>query len=117
MQEGKMYTQGDIFKNSVKKFNLGNVDDLYDDMKKTYISDQILRYISKEVIKIGSAISFTGKHSRSGKLYIDSYNLAVEMINKRGGVKVGDKSYDLKIIYHDDKRNRNISWCHYCPRG
>lgn len=59
--------------------------------------------ISKEVIKIGSAISFTGKHSRSGKLYIDSYNLAVEMINKRGGVKVGDKSYDLKIIYHDDK--------------
>ncbi len=59
--------------------------------------------ISKDVIKIGSAISFTGKHSRSGKLYIDAYNLAVEVINKNGGVKVGNKSYDLKLIYHDDK--------------
>ncbi|MEN8153330.1 MAG: amino acid ABC transporter substrate-binding protein [Acidobacteriota bacterium] len=57
----------------------------------------------KDIIKIGSAISFTGKHSRSGKLYIDSYNLAVEMINKKGGVKVGNKNYDLKIIYYDDK--------------
>ncbi len=58
---------------------------------------------AKDVIKVGCAISFTGKKSRTGKLYVDSYNMAVEKINKSGGVKVGGKSYDLKIIYFDDK--------------
>ncbi len=58
---------------------------------------------AQNVIKIGCAISFTGKKSRTGKLYVDSYNMAVEQINKNGGVKVNGKSYKLKIIYYDDK--------------
>ncbi len=58
---------------------------------------------AQNVIKVGCAISFTGKKSRTGKLYVDSYNMAVEIINKNGGVKVGGKSYKLKIIYYDDK--------------
>jgi branched-chain amino acid transport system substrate-binding protein len=58
---------------------------------------------SGNVIKLGSAISFTGKMSRSGKLYRDSYDMAVDQINNTGGVKVGGKTYQLKIIYYDDK--------------
>ncbi len=61
------------------------------------------------VIKIGCAISFTGKKSRTGKLYVDSYNMAVNIINKNGGVKVGGKSYKLKIIYYDDKSDATES--------
>ena len=64
---------------------------------------------AENVIKVGCAISFTGKKSRSGKLYIDSYNLAVEKINESGGVKVGDKYYKLKIIYYDDKSSADES--------
>ena len=58
---------------------------------------------AKDVIKLGCAISFTGKKSRSGKLYVDAYNLAVERINKNGGIEVGGKKYKLEIIYYDDK--------------
>jgi branched-chain amino acid transport system substrate-binding protein len=58
---------------------------------------------SKKVIKLGCAISFTGGESRTGKLYRDSYDMAVEQINKTGGVKVGKHTYQLKIVYYDDK--------------
>jgi branched-chain amino acid transport system substrate-binding protein len=61
------------------------------------------RAASKKVIKLGCAISFTGSQSRSGKLYRDAYDMAVEQINKNGGVKVGMKTYQLKIVYYDDK--------------
>jgi branched-chain amino acid transport system substrate-binding protein len=56
-----------------------------------------------KVIKLGCAISFTGGKSRSGKLYRDSYDMAVDEINKTGGVMVGGKKYQLKIVYYDDK--------------
>ena len=58
---------------------------------------------SKSVIKLGCAISFTGGESRTGKLYRDSYDMAVEQINKKGGVKVGSDTYQLKIVYYDDE--------------
>jgi branched-chain amino acid transport system substrate-binding protein len=57
----------------------------------------------KKVIKLGCAISFTGHLSRTGKLYRDSYNMAVEQINKTGGIKVGNQTYKLEIKYYDDK--------------
>ncbi len=60
---------------------------------------------AKDVIKFGCAICFTGKNSRTGKLYVDSYNLAKEAINKAGGIKVGGKSYLVEIKYYDDKSN------------
>jgi len=58
---------------------------------------------SEKVIKLGCAISFTGAQSRSGKLYRDAYDMAVEQVNKNGGVKVGNDTYQLKIVYYDDK--------------
>jgi branched-chain amino acid transport system substrate-binding protein len=64
---------------------------------------QFAQAASKKVIKLGCAISFTGKLSRTGKLYRDSYDMAVEQINKNGGIKVGMKTYQLKIVYYDDK--------------
>ncbi len=64
---------------------------------------------AENVIKIGCAISFTGKKSRTGKLYVDSYNMARDIINKNGGIKVGGKSYKIKIIYYDDKSDATES--------
>jgi branched-chain amino acid transport system substrate-binding protein len=58
---------------------------------------------SGNIIKLGCAISFTGGQSRSGKLYRDSYDMSVDQINKAGGVKVGGKTYQFKIVYYDDK--------------
>lgn len=58
---------------------------------------------SPQVIKLGCAISFTGNQSRTGKLYRDSYDMAVDQINKTGGITVGGKTYQVKIVYYDDK--------------
>jgi branched-chain amino acid transport system substrate-binding protein len=57
----------------------------------------------KNVIKLGCAIAFTGAESRTGKLYVDSYKFAVEEVNATGGVKVGGKSYQLELVFYDDK--------------
>lgn len=64
---------------------------------------QVTRAAEMKVIKLGCATSFTGAKSRSGKLYRDSYNMAVDAINSNGGVKVGNQTYQLKIVYYDDK--------------
>lgn len=54
-------------------------------------------------IILGAAVSLTGKYSVNGKNTQDGYNLAAKTINDKGGVKVGDKHYDLKIVYYDDE--------------
>ncbi len=64
---------------------------------------QNARAAKDKVIKLGCAISFTGAESRTGKLYRDSYDMAVKQINENGGVKVGNQTYKLKIVYYDDK--------------
>ena len=54
-------------------------------------------------IVLGAAVSLTGKYSTNGKNTQDGYNLAVKAINGKGGVKVGSKHYDLKVVYYDDE--------------
>ncbi|MDP6103080.1 MAG: amino acid ABC transporter substrate-binding protein, partial [Gammaproteobacteria bacterium] len=45
------------------------------------------------------------KYSTNGKHTKNGYNFAVKRINDMGGVKVGGKSYKLKIKYYDDESN------------
>jgi branched-chain amino acid transport system substrate-binding protein len=59
--------------------------------------------VEGDTITLGSAISATGKYSTNGIHAMNGYNLAVTVINKTGGVKVGGKSYKLKIKYYDDE--------------
>ncbi len=54
-------------------------------------------------IVLGSAISFTGKYSTNGIHAKNGYNLGVKRVNEMGGVKVGGKAYQMKIIYYDDE--------------
>ena len=61
--------------------------------------------VEGEYIVLGSAISLTGKYSSNGVHTQNGYNLAVERINKMGGVNVGGKSYKFEIIYYDDESN------------
>ena len=61
--------------------------------------------VEGEYIVLGSAISLTGKYSSNGVHTQNGYNMAVDRINKMGGVKVGGKSYKFEIIYYDDESN------------
>ncbi|MDA1089175.1 MAG: amino acid ABC transporter substrate-binding protein [Proteobacteria bacterium] len=59
--------------------------------------------VEGDTIVIGSAISFTGKYSTEGIHAKNGYNLSVKRINEMGGVKVGGKTYRLKVVYYDDE--------------
>ena len=59
--------------------------------------------VEGDTIILGSAISLTGKYSTNGIHAQNGYELAVARINEMGGVKVGGKSYKLKIVYYDDE--------------
>ncbi|HZD26254.1 MAG TPA: amino acid ABC transporter substrate-binding protein [Alphaproteobacteria bacterium] len=54
-------------------------------------------------ITLGSAISLTGKYSTNGNDAKNGYDFAVKRINEMGGVKVGGKTYKLKVKYYDDE--------------
>ena len=61
--------------------------------------------VVEDKIILGAAVSLTGKYSTNGMHTQNGYNMAVERINKLGGVKVGGKTYKFEIIYYDDESN------------
>ena len=54
-------------------------------------------------ITIGSAISLTGKYATNGVHAQKGYEYAISKIKENGGVKVGGKCYNFKVIYYDDE--------------
>jgi len=59
--------------------------------------------LAQDTITLGAAVSQTGKYSTNGMHTVNGYNLAVDRINEMGGVKVGDKTYELEVVYYDDE--------------
>lgn len=59
----------------------------------------------KEVIKIGAAISLTGKYGRTGEWYKMGYELWVDEVNKKGGL-LGKK---VELILYDDQSDPTTS--------
>ncbi len=55
------------------------------------------------VVRLGAAVSLTGKYSSNGAFTRKGYDLAVQKINRAGGVTVAGKPYLLQIIYYDDE--------------
>ena len=54
-------------------------------------------------IVIGSAISLTGKYATNGIHAKNGYEYAIQKIKDAGGVKIGDKCYNFRVIYYDDE--------------
>src|SRR5690348_6110344 len=59
--------------------------------------------VEGDTIYLGAAVSLTGKYSANGINTRNGYDLAVKRINDLGGVKVGGKTYKLKVKYYDDE--------------
>ncbi len=59
--------------------------------------------VEGDTIVLGAALSFTGKYKTNGKHTKNGYDLAVKKVNEMGGIKVGDKNYQLKVVYYDDE--------------
>ena len=55
-------------------------------------------------IRLGAAVSDTGKYAREGQDTRQGYNLWLDWVNSEyGGIKVGDDRYQVEIIYYDDE--------------
>ncbi|MBL8329285.1 MAG: amino acid ABC transporter substrate-binding protein [Rubrivivax sp.] len=60
-------------------------------------------------ITFGAALSLTGRVSTEGRQVKVGYDLYVEEINKRGGIKVGGKPHRVEIKYYDDQSDAATS--------
>ncbi len=58
---------------------------------------------SSDTITFGAAISITGKTAKEGEYTRDGYQFYEDTINQQGGIKVGDKTYKVKVIFYDDE--------------
>ncbi len=55
-------------------------------------------------IRLGAAVSETGKYAREGKDTRQGYNLWLDWVNNEyGGIKIGDERYQVEIVYYDDE--------------
>ena len=56
------------------------------------------------VVRIGAAVSETGKYAREGKDTSQGYNLWLDWVNNEyGGIKVGDQTCMAEIVFYDDE--------------
>ena len=56
-----------------------------------------------EPLKMGSAISLTGKYATNGIHAKNGYEFAIQKIAENGGIKIGDKCYNFDVTYYDDE--------------
>lgn len=64
---------------------------------------------AQDVITLGASVQSTGSQANTGRYYADAYRLAVDTINAKGGVKVGDKTYQLALKLYDNQSDVNLS--------
>lgn len=60
---------------------------------------------AQEVIKIGAPLPLTGPLSPEGVKQKEGYDLWAETSNAKGGIKVGNKSYKVQLVYADYASN------------
>lgn len=60
-------------------------------------------FASDGVIKIGAAVSLTGKMAYEGRLVKQGYEVWEDWVNSHGGIDVGGENYKVKVIYYDDE--------------
>lgn len=55
-------------------------------------------------IRLGAAVSETGKYAREGNDTRQGYNLWLDWVNTTyGGIDVGGEKYEVEIVYYDDE--------------
>lgn len=63
--------------------------------------------VKADEITFGAALSLTGKLAKEGGLVRNGYELWKETVNKKGGIKIGNKHYKVNIKYYDDESDPN----------
>ncbi|HTX52444.1 MAG TPA: amino acid ABC transporter substrate-binding protein [Candidatus Baltobacteraceae bacterium] len=62
-----------------------------------------------DVLAIGAPLAATGADAREGALSKQGYDLWADTVNAKGGIPVGGKHYQVRILYYDDQSKPQIS--------
>jgi len=62
-----------------------------------------------KTIKLGASVQLSGSLANTGRYYRDAYNLAVEKINEKGGVRIGGEKVKLELAILDNQSDVNLS--------
>ncbi len=73
------------------------------------LSASVAAHAQDNVITLGAAVQQTGGQANTGRYYANSYQLAVDTINAKGGIKVGDKTYKLALKLYDNQSNPSLA--------
>lgn len=66
-------------------------------------------YGQEAKIRIGAAVSLTGRLAKEGSLVKKGYETWAEWVNGMGGIKIGGKPHKVEMIYYDDKADATTS--------
>lgn len=58
---------------------------------------------TRDYFKVGVITSLSGSEVYGGNVTKYGYELWADAVNKKGGIKIGDKSYQVKLVYADDQ--------------
>lgn len=61
------------------------------------------------VVKVGAAVSLTGKLAKEGQLVRHGYDFYVDYVNSRGGFDVAGKKMKFELKYYDDESDAKTS--------
>lgn len=61
----------------------------------------------RDYFKVGVITSLSGAEAYGGNVTRRGYELWAETVNKKGGIKLGEKSYQVKLIFADDQSDPN----------
>lgn len=56
---------------------------------------------AEKVLKVGAPLPLTGPLAPEGKKQQQGYDLWAEQANQKGGIKVGEDRYKIKMVYYD----------------
>lgn len=62
-----------------------------------------------DTITFGATISVTGTLAEEGQYTRDGYLMAINTINREGGIKIGGKAYHLALRYYDDESRPDLA--------
>jgi branched-chain amino acid transport system substrate-binding protein len=60
-------------------------------------------------VTLGASVQLTGPLANTGRYYKDAYQFAVDQINQKGGVKVGNTQMKLALKLYDNQSDVNLS--------
>lgn len=67
------------------------------------LSPMLVSAAQEAKIRIGAAVSMTGRFAEEGSVVKKGYGAWVDWINGRGGINVGGGARKVEMIYYDDK--------------